>query len=309
VNILKKVVVTFLLFAVLTSMLPFLSTANGNISWGAANVSGNNVRIRSGPGLTHSTLTNVNLDEIVVIVNRTNSDWHEVNYHGTTGFMSTQFLDRQREAANFNKKGSVSGNTVNMREKPSTTSSILSSHNAGVEMDIIGINDGWYKVTHNDQTGYIRSDLMILVPQSTSSNPGSSGSGVSSAPPANLTLGQKIAELGKTFVGDRYVWGGTAPGGFDCSGFVTYVMRQHGIRVTRTASNQYKNDGVKINKSDLAAGDMVFFSSNGRSVTHVGIYIGGNKFVHASSTRKGVIISDLGSSYYTRVWWGAKRVT
>ena len=308
-NILKKVVVTFLLFAVLTSMLPFLSTANGNISWGAANVSGNNVRIRSGPGLTHSTLTNVNLDEIVVIVNRTNSDWHEVNYHGTTGFMSTQFLDRQREAANFNKKGSVSGNTVNMREKPSTTSSILSSHNAGVEMDIIGINDGWYKVTHNDQTGYIRSDLMILVPQSTSSNPGSSGSGVSSAPPANLTLGQKIAELGKTFVGDRYVWGGTAPGGFDCSGFVTYVMRQHGIRVTRTASNQYKNDGVKINKSDLAAGDMVFFSSNGRSVTHVGIYIGGNKFVHASSTRKGVIISDLGSSYYTRVWWGAKRVT
>jgi len=316
-KILTKVVISLLLIAIITTMLPAITTANGNISWGAANVSGNNVRIRSGPGLSHSTVTNVNFDEIVVIVNRTNSEWHEVNYHGTTGYMSTQFLDRKREAANFNKKGSVSGTNVNMRERPNTTSSVLSSHNSGVEMDIIGINNGWYKVTHNNQTGYIRSDLMTLVSQSSSSNPSnssseSSGNGTtstSSAPPANLSLGQKIAELGKSFVGHRYVWGGTSPSGFDCSGLVTYVMRQNSISVTRTASGQFRDNGVKVNKSDLSPGDMVFFSNNGRSVTHVGIYIGNNQFVHASNSRKGVIISDLGTAYYTRVWWGAKRVT
>ncbi|MCL2820258.1 MAG: NlpC/P60 family protein [Oscillospiraceae bacterium] len=311
-RIVKKTVVTILIISAIATMLPTLSTANDTIAWGAANVSGNNVRIRSGPGLTHSTITNVNLDEIVVIVERTNSEWNKVSYHGTEGFMSTQFLDRSREAANFNKKGTVTGATVNMRKEPNTTSDILSTHSSGVEMSIVGINNGWYKVKHSDQTGYIRSDLMSLVSQSSSSNPakgeGGSSSGSSSAP-VNLTQGQKIAEFAKGFVGHRYVWAGMSPGGFDCSGFTSYVMRQHGVRLTRNASGQYKNDGVKVNKSDLAPADLVFFSSNGgRSVTHVGLYIGNNKFVHASSTRKGVIISDLTSAYYTRVWYGAKRV-
>jgi len=288
-------------------MFPAFASASGAIAWGAANVSGNNVRIRSGPGLSHSTLTNVSLDEIVVIVERTNSEWHKVNYHGTEGFMSAQFLDRRREAANFNKKGTITGGTVNMREKPNTKSGVLSTHSAGVEMKIIGINEGWYKVTHNSQTGYIRSDLMKLESQSASSNPSKSGGGGAAAATSN-PLGVKIAELGKSFVGHKYVWAGASPGGFDCSGFTTYVMKQHGISLTRNAAGQYKDNGVKVNKSELKAGDLVFFSSNRKSVTHVGLYIGNNKFVHASSTRKGVIISDLTSAYYTRVWWGAKRV-
>ena len=304
----SKIIASLILFAVITTMLPIIGSASGTIAWGAANVSGDNVRIRSGPGLTHDTIANVSLNEIVVIIRRTNSDWHEINYNGTTGYMSTQFLDRRREAANFSKKGSISGNSVNMREKPNTNSSVLSSHNTGVEMNIIGINNGWYKVTHNNQTGYIRSDLMTIISQSSSSNPGgsSSGSSTSTAPPANRTLGQKIADTGKSFVGHRYVYGGSSPDGFDCSGFTSYVMRQHGIRISRTASAQYRDNGVSVNRSDLVAGDLVFFSSNGgRSITHVGLYIGDNKFVHASSSRTGVIISNLDS----RGWYGAKRVT
>ena len=83
---------------------------------------------------------------------------------------------------------------------------------------------------------------------------------------------------------------------------------QFGYSLSRTASQQYKNNGYSVSKSELQQGDLVFFSSNGYSVTHVGIYIGGGQFIHASTSTTGVIISDLNSSYYTRVWFGAKRI-
>ena len=63
-----------------------------------------------------------------------------------------------------------------------------------------------------------------------------------------------------------------------------------------------------VSKSELQPGDLVFFSSNGSSVTHVGIYIGNGQFVHASTSKTGVIISNLSSAYYLRVWFGAKRI-
>ena len=132
----------------------------------------------------------------------------------------------------------------------------------------------------------------------------------SPAPQANLTLGQQIVEFALGFVGYRYVYGGASPtSGFDCSGFVTYVYKNFGISVTRNASGQYRDNGVHINKSDLAPGDLVFFSSNGGGgVTHVGIYIGEEEFVHASRSGVGVVISRLDSTYYLGVWYGAKRI-
>ena len=298
----KRIVISLLIFSVIISMLPVFTSASGVIAWGAANVNGSVVRIRSGPSLNDATLTTASQGEVVVIIERSNSEWHKVNFHGTIGYMSVPLLDNHRTAANFNATGRITGTGVNMRERPNTTSTVLSSHNTGTEMKIIGINDGWYKVEHGTQTGYVRSDLMEKLSR------GSGSSSSSSAPAADRSLGQQIADYAVGFVGHKYVWGGSAPGGFDCSGLVTYVMKQFGISVTRTASGQYRDNGTKINKSDLIPGDLVFFSSNGRSVTHVGIYIGNNKFVHASGTRVGVVISDLGSSYYTRVWHGAKRL-
>jgi len=309
----SKLVVIILLVTIVSTLFPLTAMANGDIAWGAANVNGTRVRIRSGPSLEHDILTHVNSGDIVVIIERTNSEWYKVNFHGTIGYISVPLLEREREAANFTARGRVSGNVVNMRVRPNLSSSVLVSHNNGTEMNIIGINDGWYKVEHGSHTGYIRSDLMTLLPDGASSS-GSSSAGTrsaasSSTPSQNLPLGQQVADYGVSFVGTGYKWAGNSPStGFDCSGFVVYVMRHYGISVTRTSSGQYRDNGTHVDKSDLIPGDLVFFSSNGHSVTHVGIYIGNGKFVHASGTRVGVVISNLNSSYYTRVWWGAKRV-
>ena len=298
-KIAKKLIITLLLVSIIATMLPLSVTANGSIAWGAANINGTGVRIRSGPGLDHSVLTHANRGDVVVVIEQTSSEWHKVNFNGTTGYISVPFLDNSRKAANFNASGTITGSTVNMRERPNTTSAVLASHKAGTEMKIIGINEGWYKVEHGGHTGYVRSDFMDVI----------SGSSGSSGQEAVKTLGQQIVDYALGYRGTRYLWGGSTPAGFDCSGFVSYVKKQFGISVKRTASSQYSDNGVHVSKSDLVPGDLVFFSNNGgRSVTHVGIYIGDGKFVHASNSRVGVTVSSLSSNYYTRVWHGAKRV-
>ena len=298
-----KLIVILLLASLCVTMQPLTASANSAVAWGAANSVGNGVRIRSGPDLDSSVLTHVGRDEVMVILEQTNSEWYKVNYHGTVGYTSVPLLDNPRTIANFNAHGSISGGGVNMRAKPDISSSVLGCYSFGTVMNVIGLNEGWYKVEYGGNTGYVRSDLMQIISSAAASS-GQSSSG--SAP--ELSLGQQIADYACGFKGSRYVYGGMSPSGFDCSGFVTYVYKQYGISVTRNASGQYRDNGVHIDKSNLYPGDLVFFSRNGNSVTHVGIYIGNNKFVHASSSRVGVIISDLGSAYYTRVWFGAKRL-
>lgn len=118
-----------------------------------------------------------------------------------------------------------------------------------------------------------------------------------------------IIATGKKYIGVPYVFGGTSPKGFDCSGFTSYVYKQHGISIPRDTSGQ-AGTGVKLSKSDLKPGDLLIFSNTYKAgPSHAGIYIGNGQFVHASSTRSGgVIISDLNSSYYTNHFSYGRRV-
>ncbi|MCX7969967.1 MAG: NlpC/P60 family protein [Negativicutes bacterium] len=109
------------------------------------------------------------------------------------------------------------------------------------------------------------------------------------------------------YMGTRYVFGGSTPKGFDCSGFVQYVYSQNGIKLPRTADVQYAQAGRKVNKRDLKPGDLVFFETYEKGASHVGIYMGDGKFIHASSS-KGVTVSRLGDDYYKTRYVGARRV-
>ncbi|CAM4367663.1 C40 family peptidase [Paenibacillus alkaliterrae] len=110
-------------------------------------------------------------------------------------------------------------------------------------------------------------------------------------------------------IGSPYKSGGMSTRGFDCSGFTTYVFDKMGIELPRTSASQAKA-GTKVAKADLLPGDLVFFDTIGRNngaVSHVGIYIGDGRFVHASSSR-GVVTDKLDSSYFENRFVTARRV-
>ncbi|OAB43604.1 C40 family peptidase [Paenibacillus glacialis] len=107
-------------------------------------------------------------------------------------------------------------------------------------------------------------------------------------------------------IGVTYKTGGTTTNGFDCSGFTRYVFLKLGMTLPHQSTAQYKM-GTAVSKSQMRPGDLVFFNTFGKGVSHVGIFVGSGKFAHASSSR-GVIVSSLSESYYAKRYIGAKRV-
>jgi cell wall-associated NlpC family hydrolase len=107
--------------------------------------------------------------------------------------------------------------------------------------------------------------------------------------------------------GTPYRDGGSDPSGFDCSGFTQYVFAQHGVALPRAVRDQYRL-GKSVEPEDLAAGDMIFFTTTAPGPTHVAIAIGGDQFVHAPSTTGVVRVERLGSSYWAPRYLGARRL-
>jgi cell wall-associated NlpC family hydrolase len=123
------------------------------------------------------------------------------------------------------------------------------------------------------------------------------------------SVSMSIVDFAKRLVGVDYVWGGTSPRGFDCSGFVRYVFENFGVTLNRVSSEQAKQ-GSKVSKDDLIPGDIVFFDTNGghNRINHVGMYIGGGKFIQASSEYSSVVISDITDGFYANSYMTARRV-
>jgi cell wall-associated NlpC family hydrolase len=120
----------------------------------------------------------------------------------------------------------------------------------------------------------------------------------------------QILSNAKKHLGGKYVWGGTKPKGFDCSGYVQYLYKKEGISLPRTAYEQSKV-GLYVARSELQKGDLLFFLTDKKRnlpITHVGMYIGNDKFIHAASKKKGIIISSLSRSKYNKIFVKAKRI-
>ena len=119
-------------------------------------------------------------------------------------------------------------------------------------------------------------------------------------------ISRRVVQTSYEYLGVPYVFGGTSPSGFDCSGYVRYVFAQAGIYLPRTADAQYEV-GYPVSMSELRAGDLVFFSTYEYGPSHVGIYLGDGNFINASSSR-GVAVDSLYSSYWGSCYIGARRV-
>ena len=118
----------------------------------------------------------------------------------------------------------------------------------------------------------------------------------------------RVVSTALPYKGYRYIWGGTTPKGFDCSGFTYYVFNKAGVKLPRSMSEQI-NSGARIKAADLRAGDLVYFQNTAkRGISHIALYIGNGKILHAANENTGVIISDLWSAYWAAHYAGSVRV-
>ena len=297
----------FLRVAVLGAALSAITVVGASAaSVGVGTVTADALRLRESASTDSTILATAPSGDTVVVLEDAGNGWYKVDYKSIEGYMSGEYLNVQKTADVKIGYGKVNagGSTLNMRSGPGTSYDRVATLNDGTVVDIVGIDNGWYKVTYNGATGYVSSDYMITVKESA----GSRGDGTAVAS-STSSLGQQIADYAQNFLGCPYVWGGNGPTSFDCSGFTKYVYAQFGYTLNRTATDQLAN-GVSVTKDQLQPGDLVFFNSGytSKPVSHVGIYIGGGKFIHASTNAYVFQIDDLSSGYYSRVYVYGRRI-
>lgn len=339
-KITRKIITLLLAVALSIGTLSITASAAGVTMYGIGFVNASSLRLRSEPSTDSKTICMAPRSDCVVVISKT-GEWYKVNYNLQEGYMHEDYLDVLTcENAELGY-GRITGSSVNLRTGPSTSHSVAAVSSEGETCYIIGLNNGWYKVIYSGTICYIRSDYVELteIPYENQASPNTpkffrggkstgvtpsaaalngstssdtSGSSASAAPSDTTATGSAtgadiLAEAQK-YLGIPYVYGGASPSGFDCSGFVYYVLNQLGYSSYRTPADQYKQ-GTYVEKSDLQVGDIVFFAGTYASgISHVGIYAGNGQFIHSPNSRSTVSYSDLTSGYWAQHYYGARRM-
>lgn len=292
-------------FAVISAALLLLCGVSASAAdLGIGTVNADSLRLRAEASTASSILATASQGEYAVVLEDTGEGWYKVDYKSVTGYMSADYLDLSTTIEANLGYGLVQtqGSTLNVRSGPATDCDRVEVLSDGTVVNLLGMDNGWFKLEHNGKTGYASSDYIVLCQDAAGTRSDGTAAPVSS-------LGQQLVNYAKQYLGTPYVWGGNGPNSFDCSGFTKYVYSHFGYSLNRTASGQLKN-GVSVSRSQLQPGDLVFFH-NGKSssaATHVGIYIGGDQFIHASTNSYTVTISSLVGTSYERKYVYARRI-
>ena len=274
------------------------------------------LRVRSQASTESQILARLSHGTQVEVISTAENGWYQIATGNLTGYVSSDYLvvDGAQEAvaavaaaapaaqaaeaaapvesaAAEPRYGKVTASSLNIRSGAGTDYDKVGSLRLGKVVTILGEANGWYQI----ESGYVSAEYVTIV---------------DAAEAARSNKGQEIADYALQFVGYPYVYGGSSPKGFDCSGFTKYVYGQFGYSINRTASGQLDN-GTAVSMSELQPGDLVMFKKAGsgsKRASHVGIYIGGGKFVHASTARVGVIVSNMSDAYYTSGFVGGRRL-
>lgn len=271
--------------------------------------------------------------------------WLKINHNGQVAYIASDYLsntevkkpvveNKQETKAQNNQQtpapakqenkvqsqaytGWVNTAALNVREGASTSNNIIGNYTMGDKVSG-QLANGWLKVNYNGQTGYISANLLsnteVSKPQQVvqnnrqASNVQAQQASAQQAPQVSAS-GQAVANIASSMLGRPYVWGGTSPNGFDCSGLVQYAYKQVGVNLARTSYAQAGN-GYSVSLNSLQAGDILLFSYNGgASIEHVAIVTDSSgNFVHASTPSTGVITGNINAPWCKSSIVGARRI-
>ena len=283
------------------------------------------------PSINATDIIEVKKDEEVIITETIN-DWVCVQTKTTKGWIYKEKLkskeDKKEEKQTTEQNQVVEesklktlyigSESVNLRKEANTNSEVVTKLSLNTAVDVYAEENGWSKVKVNGKEGYISSSLLsekkketsrsLETPRTKTSENSSENTKTSQEKGTTTTVsgkGATVVETAKKYIGCSYVYGASGPSSFDCSGFTSYVFKQHGISLNRTAAGQYSN-GVAVSRNQLQPGDLVMFGKSG--INHVGIYIGGGQIVHAANKSRGVTTDTINSGYYNNNYVGARRL-
>ena len=260
---------------------------------GTVNAGGSTLRMRAESNTGSTILKSLDHGTQVEVLTAVENGWYQIAHEGTTGYVSGDYLtvDAAEAAAlpveELPTYVQITTSALNVRSGPGTEYEKVGQLGMGTVAEAVATLDGWYQL----ESGYISAEYAQEID------------------PSQMGQGQAIADFALQFVGYPYVYGGSSPSGFDCSGFTSYVYKQFSYSINRTASNQLDN-GYAVDRANLQPGDLVMFCQYGstKRASHVGLYIGNNQYVHASTPGTGVIISDMDDPYISSGFVGARRI-
>lgn len=267
----------------------------------------------------------------VTILETTENGWHKV-YFGNNydvGYVSAQYITigdmvdrrnllakRSAHIASVAKNAKIKTTEASVAVKllPDEESETLTTLANNANCKIISGGTNWTKiiVQATNEIGYVRTsnvaEIVPAAPKATkkAAKSGKSGNAAVYTPAPGSGNGAKLVAQASKYIGTRYVYGGTSPSGFDCSGLVQYSLRKMGVSIARSSSAQY-GYGTSVSRSNLQPGDLVFFA-RGKGISHVAIYAGNGQVIHAPRAGKTVCYQSLSTLSSALRYVGAKRV-